>query len=188
MPENLHELWKEQPLDSGSVLLPEPRYMRTRDLAPRTRSEILSSTGAVFLFVFLLVWRFDSIRDPFVLLSFVPMAVWILTVALRYRNRIWPGAAIAAPGIEFYRSELEKRRAHLRNLWLWHGPLLFACLTLTAVWLRKSVVSVQRLVSVSPLLLVLLIWTAMGVRKRQREAEAIQMEIDEMKDMQEPGL
>lgn len=188
MSENLHVVWKEQPVHSGPLARPERLDSRTRDILSRTRSEILTSAGAVFFFVFLLAWRFDSIRDPFVGLSFVPMAAWSLAVVLRHRKRIWPGTAIAAPGLEFYRGELERRREHLRSFWLWHGPLVFACLTLTAVWLRKSVVSAQRLVSVSPLLVVLVIWTVMGVRKRRREAEAIQMEIDEMKEIREPGL
>ena len=40
---------------------------------------------------------------------------------------------VASTGMEYYRRELERRRDHLRNAWVWHGPLLLACFMLIAI-------------------------------------------------------
>ncbi len=177
MSENLQSLWKDQPVASDGALPLEVLRSRSRDISWRTRSETLASGGAVSFFLVLMAWRFESIRDPIVLLSFLPMVVWLAVIGWRIRRG---STDIAASGVEFYKAELERRRVHLASFWVWHGPLVLGCLTLGAIWFRKSVVSLERLVSVAPLLVVLVVWTVTGIRKRKREREAIEMEIEEV--------
>lgn len=177
MPDEISAIWQSQPAEVRPDLLQH----RTLSLSRRARAEILSAAGSAGFFVLLLVWRFEAIRDPYVFLTFVPIAAWLSATVWWHRRQICQSeATFAAPGIEFYRGELQRRLRHLRNVWLWHGPLLLACLSLGAIWLRKSVVSLERLMSILPLLLVLAIWVIMGVRRRHREANAMQKELDEL--------
>lgn len=177
MPDNLTELWQTQPVTTPPDLLKH----ETRRLSQRTRAEILSSVTSAGFFVLLLLWRFDAIQDRLVFLTFVPLAAWLLATIWWHRRQLWQReSAFAAPGAEFYRGELQRRRVHLRNFWLWHGPLALGCLSLGVIWLRKSVLSVERLTSVLPLLVLLAVSTTLGIRRRRREATAIQKELDEL--------
>ena len=108
---------------------------RTEELSASTRSEILMSIGAALLFAgrsglaIRAVSRSSSRdwirrrprlgRDLVVLVSPPDLAADPLA---RTRSR--------PPASEYYRKELERRRDHLRNPWLWHGPLFLACAVL----------------------------------------------------------
>jgi len=174
-------LWREQPQEVRPVLPAEFLQRRMRDLSASTRSEILTSAASALLFLALLAWRFEIIRDKWVLASFALIVVWAALTVYRHRKQLWRSdAELASPGVDYYRAELERRRAHLRDPWLWHGPLALACVTLAAVGIRKVVPGWQRFISVLPLLAALVVWSVMGVRRRLRQAAAIQEEIDEI--------
>jgi hypothetical protein len=68
------------------------------------------------------------------------------------------------------------------NAWLWHGPLLLACITMAGVAIGTGTLAYKRLLQVSPLLIALVVWTGFSIRHRRREAEAIKRELDEMAD------
>jgi lipopolysaccharide export LptBFGC system permease protein LptF len=87
---------------------------------------------------------------------------------------------VASTGVEYYRQELERRRDHLRNEWVWHGPLLLACFMLIAIVAGRAYPGMSRLWSVLPLIVVLLAWTVFGFVRRLRLAKALQAEIDEL--------
>jgi hypothetical protein len=102
-----------------------------------------------------------------------------------FRHRIWrrnasPPDAVAAAGAEYYRKELERRRDHLRNPWLWHGPLFLACAVLVAILAAETCRGYQDLRNVLPLVVLLAVWTGYGVWRRRRQARELQQEIDEM--------
>jgi hypothetical protein len=108
--------------------------------------------------------------------------LWVLVTLTCFRKRIWMPTeeALAAPGIEFYRLELEQRRKHLLNPWLWHGPLLLGCAALASMALMTGALARERLPQASPLAGILVVWTIMGIRRRRREADAIGRELKEL--------
>ena len=91
-----------------------------------------------------------------------------------------PRPDTAAPGIEYYRRELERRRDHLRNGWLWHGPLFLACIMLAVTLTGRKFLGFDRFGSALPLLAVLFLWTAYSFRRRRLLAKELQREIDDL--------
>jgi hypothetical protein len=174
-------IWRNQPEEK----LPVDLNRRTRELYSSTRSEILMSMCAALLLVGVVAWRFATDRQHVPLLLPAAGIVWVLISLYWYRDRIWrkpvpAGDALAATGLEHYRRELERRRDHLRNEWLWHGPLVLAFATLIAIASGDAFYTFRRLESVLPLLVLLALWTGFGIWNRRRQANQIQKEIDEL--------
>ena len=178
-------IWRDQPEEKHSVKLEQIVNRRTEELSSSTRSEILMSIGAALLFVGVMAWRFAPVHDRLLETGFAAVIAWAAISLYRFRRWIWqrdaarPDAA-AATGLEFYRKELERRRDHLRNAWVWHGPLILACLILLAIVTGKAFPVFRGLRSVLPLVVLLAIWTAFGLWRRLRQARELQREIDEM--------
>jgi hypothetical protein len=173
-------LWRDQPGESLPVPSPEILVSRSRELHAITRSEILSAVTAMLFFGSVLVWRFEP--HKMMIASLALVTLWIMITLYRLRRHVWPPSddGFAASGVEFYRGELEHRRRHLVSAWLWHGPLLLACVTMAGVAIGTGNFAGTRLLQVSPLLIVLVVWTGFSIRRRRREAQAIQRELDEM--------
>jgi hypothetical protein len=172
-------VWRDQPAET----LPVSLDTRARQLYASTRSEILMSLCAALLLIGVVAWRFNAERHRVPLLVLAAGVLWVLVSLYWFRDRIWPkqpagGDALAATGIEHYRRELQRRRDHLRNEWLWHGPLVLACAALAAIYMGDLFVAWRRLESVLPLLVLLAVWTVFSIGSRRRQARAIQREID----------
>jgi O-antigen/teichoic acid export membrane protein len=158
---------------------------RTEELSSSTRSEILMSIGAALLFVAVVAWRIAPFHDGLPEIGFGAVLAWVLISLYWFRHRIWrrtvsPPDAVAAPGVDYYRKELERRRDHLRNPWLWHGPLFLACSVLVAILAAETYRGYQDLRNVMPLVVLLAVWTAYGIWRRRSQARELQREIDEM--------
>jgi len=176
-------IWRDQPEEKLAVNLQQIVNRRTEELYSSTRSEILMSIGAAVLFVAVIAWRFAPRYNRLQELGFAAVIAWVVISLYRFRRRIWRRDAsspdtVAATGLEYYRKELERRRDHLRNAWLWHGPLLLACLILTAILISGK--ALQPFRNVLPLVVLLAVWTAFGFSCRLRQARELQREIDEM--------
>jgi hypothetical protein len=178
-------IWRDQPEEELTVDLEQIVNRRTEELSSSTRSEILMSIGAALLFVGVVAWRFAPAYDRLQEIGFAAVIAWAVISLYWFRRRIWrrnPARpdAIAATGLEYYRKELEQRRDHLRNAWIWHGPLFLACMVLIVVLIGKAFPGSARLRSVLPLVVLLAVWTGFGVTRRYRLARELQREIDEI--------
>jgi hypothetical protein len=178
-------LWRGQPEEKRPV--DQERFMnrRTRELYSGTRTEILVSVGAALFFVAVMALRFAGAENRFLQVGFVVIVGWVLISLYRFRDRIWrkhPSSpdAVAATGLEYYRRELERRRDHLRSEWVWHGPLVLACLVFVAIAVGSAFPGLGRLEGLLPLIALLAAWTLFGVRRRRRQADEIQREIEEI--------
>jgi hypothetical protein len=178
-------IWRDQPEEELAVNLEQIVNRRTEELSSSTRSEIVMSMGAALLFVGVMVWRFAPAYERLQEVGFAAVIGWVVISLYLLRRRIWgppsrPDVA-AATCLEYYRRELERRRDHLRNPWLWHGPLFLACMILIAILIRGK--AFQPFRNVLPLVVLLAIWTGFGVWRRHRQAKELQREIDDI----EPG-
>jgi uncharacterized BrkB/YihY/UPF0761 family membrane protein len=111
--------------------------------------------------------------------------LWIAISLFWFRHRIWRSdssrpEAVAATGLEYYRTELNRRRDHLRNEWLWHGPLALASIILIAVLTGSSNMAFRPLGSILPLILLLVAWIGFSFWRRRLQAQELQREINEM--------
>lgn len=178
-------LWREQPEEKLAVNLEQIVNRRTEQLYSSTRSEILTSVAAALVFVAVMVWRFAPIRDRLLEVGIAAVVAWVVATLYWFRRRIGRSDhprpdALAASGLDYYRKELERRRDHLRNAWLWHGPLVLACGILVATVLGKYFPGAERLRSVVPLLALLVAWVGFGFWRRRRQAQDVQREIDDI--------
>jgi hypothetical protein len=184
-PKDLRAAWREQPEEKPAVNIQQFINRRVHELYWSTRAEILLSISAAVFFVVVTAWRLAPYRDSPEQVGFAVVIAWVLISLWWFRQRIWrpePArpAALAASGVEYYRKELEKRRDHLRNAWIWHGPLLLACMIFAVSFVGKAFPSPDRLRSVLPLVFALVAWTGIGLWRRRRMARQIQREIDEI--------
>jgi hypothetical protein len=161
------EVWRGQPA-GGPV-----------DLRRRTRSEIWGSIAAAALLAGVVALRMGS-RTP--MAGVAAAALWIVVTVVWFRDRLRRERVddVAAPAAEHYRRELERRRDHLRNVWVWHGPLIAACVMLAGVMGRERMLAAKQLWTVAPLVVALAVWVAAGVVARWREARRIDEELDEL--------
>ncbi len=177
-------IWRHQPEERRTVDLEQILKQRTEELYSSTRSEILMSIAAALLFIGVVAWRLGPAHDRLEQVGFAAVILWVIISLywFRYRIRRRPSRpdAPAAAGLEYYRAELERRRDHLKNEWLWHGPLFLACVTLVAILTGHVFSDYQPLRNVLPLLVLLAVWTGFGFWRRQRQAKELQREIDEI--------
>jgi hypothetical protein len=182
-------IWKEQPEEQMPVNLKQIINRRTEELSSRTRSEILMSFAAALLLVGMVAWRLKIVHEGVLELAFGAAIAWIAVSLYFFRHRIWrtrPSRRdeIAATGLEFYRAELQRRRDHLRNEWIWHGPLFIALTIFLAVLTGRSNIAFRPLQNVLPVLVLLAAWTGFGIWRRRLQARDLQREID---DIASPG-
>lgn len=174
--------WLNQPEEAVPVDIERIHSRRTRELFSATRSEIVGSIAAALFFASVVAWRFAPERDRLVQFGCAAVIVWAAITAFRFRNSIRRHAArpdaLARTGLEHYRTELLRRQGHLRSVWIWHGPLLLACLV-SAVTLAKRFVP-GRLWGAAPVFLLLAACAVIGIRRRLRQAAELQQEIDEI--------
>lgn len=178
-------IWRSQPPEKLAVNLEQIVSRRTEELYSSTRSEILMSIGAALLFMGVMVWRLAPAQDRLQQLGFAAILAWAAVSLYWFRDRIFGRRpprpdAIAATGLDYYRHEVERRRDHMKNEWLWHGPLFLACMVLMALMIGRASPGIDRLENALPLVLVLAIWTGFGLWRRRRQARELQQEIDEM--------
>jgi hypothetical protein len=176
-------IWRDQPQEKLSVNQEQMMKRRTGELYSITRWEILMSIVAALLPVAVVAWRLPGPHEGLLEFGFGAVAAWAAICLYCFRNRIWGSSrpdAVAATGLDYYRTALERRRNHLRNGWLWYGPLSLASIILIAVLWGKVNIAFQPLRKVLPLIAVLALWTAFGLWRRRLQANQIQREIDEM--------
>lgn len=178
----LRATWLNQPEEETPVNIENTYGRRTRELFSTTRSEVMSSIGAALFFAGVVAWRFAPERDRLVQFGCAAVIVCAAVTVFRFRSSIRRNTpqpdAIARTGLEHYRSELLRRRNHLRSAWIWHGPLWLAIIFSAAALTGRIVPC--RLWDAMPVFAVLALWAAIGVRRRLRHAAELQQEIDEL--------
>ncbi len=176
-------IWKQQPEEDAPVIIDHILNRRTQQLQESTRWEIIMSMLAAVFFVGVLAWRLPPVGFALQPIGLAGAALWIVTTAIRFRSLIWGRSSplnAAMSGSAFYRRALEMRRDHLRNTWLWHGPLLLASVLFVASFAGHSFPGRNQFRNAAPLFLILGLWIVIGVWRRFRQAAALQREIDEV--------
>jgi len=179
---DLRAAWLNQPEEAIPVDIERIHRRRAWALFSTTRSEIISSIGAALFFAGIMTWRFAPERDRLVLFGCAGVIVWAAGTVFRFHNSIRRHTpqpdALARTGLEHYCLELLRRRDHLRSAWIWHSPLLLACI-LSAATLTKRIVP-GRLRDTLPVFLLLAVYAVIGIKRRVRQAAELQQEIDEI--------
>jgi hypothetical protein len=176
------DLWKNQPTEEYKMNI---RLMKRRadELYASTRMDILVSLGAAVFFVLMMTWRFGPLVNPVQHAAVALIATWVLSIAYKFRHDIRyavPPDSVAAAGVDYYRSQLVKRRDHLRNAWMWHYPFVFATVGFVASFAGEALASPRVLRNMTPFLTLLAAWLVLSVVLRRKRVQSIQTEIDEL--------
>ena len=174
--------WLNQPEEEIPVEVEHIYRRRTWELFSTTRSEVMSSIGAALFFASVVAWRFAPERDRLVQFGCAAVTVWAAVTIFRFRSSMRRSTpqpdAFARTGLEHYRTELLRRRDHLRSAWIWHGPLWLASIVSAATVAGRIVPG--RLRDALPVFVVLAGRAAIGVKRRLSQAAELQQEIDEL--------
>ena len=121
-------IWRDQPEEQLPVNLKQIVSRRTEELSSSTRSEILMSMGAALFLVGVVAWRLKIAHESLLEFGFAAAIAWVAISLYCFRRRIWPWApsrrdAVAATGLEYYRTELERRRTAALSEIPQRGPI-----------------------------------------------------------------
>ena len=181
---DLQSAWKNQPEEKIPVSLQDSLTRRAYELHWSTRWEILTSIAAALFFV-AMTWRLAPVHEGLQPYGYGAALAWVVITLLWFRSRIWNGDparpdVMAENGLAHYRRELQTRRDHLRNAWIWHGPLVVACLIFAFTFADRRYPGAYGPQTLALLTLVLIAWTVFRIQTRLRIARRIQQELDEL--------
>jgi hypothetical protein len=178
---DVREVWTSRPEEDISVNIQEVIRRRTHELQWSTRGEVVASIAAAIFFAAVAAWRVPVSADPLLQLGLWAVAAWVAVSLWWFRRSIRAANDPAQPTAVHYRHELERRRDHLRNAWIWNGPMVLACVVFAGTLRSSAYYGPERLRAVLPLIAVLVLWTGYGIVRRLRAAREVQREIDELK-------
>jgi len=175
-------IWRNQPEEHMKINLERLTSRRIRDLRSATATEILISLGATIFFLSVAVWKMPVETGPYFHLGLAAAVLWSVGAAFLFSKRrrgAKPGE-IAASGLDHYREVVRDRRDHLRNAWVWHGPLIISCWLLLAIGVQHLDLSGEQLRNVAPFTALLVLWTVFGVVRRYAQANELDRELREL--------
>jgi hypothetical protein len=184
------KLWQDQPVE-GIKMSVEAVRLRAgkfeRRIARRNLRESVASVVVIIAFGYFFVTAQNTpLRITWGL--FIAGMIW-LTVQLRRKGtpRTMPEDIGSATCVSFFRSELERQRDLLKNIWPWHlGPLVPGYIALNFAWAFAP----PRPTTWMTMLAFDLCFAAVfyGVwRLNQRAARCLQRSIDEISSVERQG-
>jgi xanthosine utilization system XapX-like protein len=185
-------IWQNQPKEPFKMSMTEIRG-KARQRRRRARSEaLIEITSGLAVCVFF-AWTFARANELLPRAGVGLLSLWGMYVAYQAYRWIWPGRpgpdATVSTSLEFYRSELERRRDYALHIWRRAG-LTFCFLGAAMVVLPgliKSLGSPRLLLNFAPLFALLAIWLAIFFPKRKRRLRKLQQEIDELRTFETEG-
>jgi len=96
-----------------------------------------------------------------------------------------PGDAPLSTGLQFYRREVERRRAYYGRVLLWSfGPVLMAIAALILSAVKAGILNRGTFPKAMPFLTLTVVWMAAYLVIRMREQRKLQREIDELNEIE----
>jgi len=177
----MQELWQTQPLE-GTKMSADAIRLRAgkfeRRIARRNLRETIAGVVVIAPFSYFFVMS-DAILERITWALFIAGVIWVLAVLhLKGAPKAVPGNAGSATCVDFFRSELERQRDLVKNVWSWYlAPLVPGYIALNAAWVFAS----PRVVSWTRLTLLDAFFVAVFVgvwKMNQRAAQRLQKSID----------
>ena len=124
----MQELWQTQPLE-GTKMSADAIRLRAgkfeRRIARRNLRETIAGVVVIAPFSYFFVMS-DAILERITWALFIAGVIWVLAVLhLKGAPKAVPGNAGSATCVDFFRSELERQRDLVKNVWRWYlAPLV----------------------------------------------------------------
>jgi hypothetical protein len=182
-------IWQNQSKEPFKMSMTEIRG-KAQQRQRRARLEALLEIASGLAVCVFFAWTFARANDVLARAGVGLLSLWGMYVAFQAYRWIWPGRPgpdeTVSTSLEFYRSELERRRNYALHIWRRAG-LTFCFLGVAMVLLPgliKSLDSPRLMLNFLPVLMLLAIWFAIFFPKRRRRLRKLQGEIDELRALE----
>jgi hypothetical protein len=158
---------------------------KVRELNTKTRHELIKAIVAPVLVVAISCLAFAQAQDP--------VQRWMLAFAFAWslagqyflhrgmRLATLPGDAAMTAALEYYRREVERRKALYSRGLLWSfGPIVLALGAFCLTFVRNR----ERLLNALPFITLVAIWIVAFLVLRTRIQKGLQLEIDELRNVE----
>jgi hypothetical protein len=163
----------------------EKIHQKVRELNAKTRQELIKAIAAPVLVVVISCLAFAQAHDP--------EQIWMLAFAFAWslvgqsalhrgmRLATLPGDAAMTAALEYYRREVERKRALYRRALLWSfGPIVLALGAFCLTFARNR----ELLPRALPFMTLIVVWIAAFFVLRMRAQKDLQREIDDLKNVE----
>ena len=163
--------------------------MRLRAQRFQMKARLTAATGmtSALLVCAFFGWNAARTHDLVPQMGYAVISLCGIFMAYQTYKWVWPGSLPAdAPvgtSLEFYRSELERRRDYRRHIWRRTGlTYLFIGLAMVIVPALIAAFGAPRLfLNMIPFFLLLILWFILFFRGKKRGHHKLQQEIDELR-------
>jgi hypothetical protein len=179
------KIWQDQPTEPIKMSLDEIRR-KAQKLQTQGRLKVLAGM-VIGLFLCVAFARMSAkVPDVVPRIGWGVLSLWALYCAYQAYKWIWPRRlvedATLSTSLDFYRSELERRRDYERHIWRRSGlTFCFAGLALALIPELTGALKTPRvLLNAMPFFVLLVIWFVVFFVMRKRNRRKLQQEIDEL--------
>jgi uncharacterized membrane protein YfcA len=179
-------IWQNRPKEPFKMSVDEMRLKAHRfQTKARFTAAFLITMGLFACVSF--GWNFTRALEVLPRMGMGLLSLWGVYCAYQAYKWVWPGNlppdAPASTSLEFYRSELERRRDYARHVWRRAG-LTFCFLGFALVVVPALISSFHNprlLLNAVPFFGLLIIWFVAFFRGKKRSQHKLQQEIDELR-------
>jgi len=185
-------VWQNQPKEPFKMSVDEMR-LRARRFQRKARFKVVYSVAIGLSLCVSFGWNSIRAQELLSRMGFGLLSVWGIYAAYQAYKWIWPSSlppdAPVSSSMEFYRSELERRRDYIRHVWRRSG-LTFCFLGLALALAPALIASLHNpglLVNALPFFVLLSIWFVAFFFGKKRGQNKLQQEIDELRTFEGGG-
>jgi len=179
-------IWQNQPKEPFKMAVDEMRR-RAHRFQMKARFLVVYSIAAGLSMCAFFAWNSARSHETLSRLGFGVLSVWGIYAAYQAYKWIWPSNlaqnAPVSSSLEFYRSELERRRDYRVHVWRRSG-LTFCFLGLALVLAPAFIAALDNpriLLNGAPFFVLLTIWFVVFFFGKKRSQNKLQREIDELR-------
>jgi hypothetical protein len=177
-------IWQNQKTEPVNMSLQLIRR-QARKFQTASRMRVLTLCAMALLLFVAGVWGLAKTHETVPRVGWGLLIAWALYVPYQAHKRIWPrkfaGDAPLTTCVQFYRTELMRRRDYLLHVWRWFlGPLFVGIGVIVVPAVIKALGNPQLLLKAAPFFTLLAIWLVIFFPLRRREQRELQEEIDEL--------
>ncbi len=184
------KIWQDQPTEPIKMSLNEIRR-KAQELQMKGRLRVLAAM-VIGLFLCIAFARMATVvQDVIPRIGWGMLSLWGLYGAYAAYQWIWPRSlaqdATLSTSLDFYRSELERKRDYERHIWRRSGLIFcFAGLALALIpELIPALETPRLLLNAAPFFVLLVIWFVLFFFLRKRNRRKLQREIDELNALEQ---
>jgi hypothetical protein len=179
-------IWQDQPREPFKMSADEMRLRAQRFQMKGRLTAAFTITTALLVCAFF-GWNVARTHELIPRLGFGLISLCGIFMAYSTYKWVWPSNlpadAPVSTSLEFYRSELERRRDYRSHIWLRTGlPFMFLGMAMIVVPALIAAFGAPRLfLNMIPFFLLLILWFILFFRGKKRGQHKLQQEIDELR-------